>query len=52
MFKTPLIITLVILAIIAASLSQGLVASAFSLLAFTLLFYIESTKINDEPPQN
>jgi len=52
MFKTPLIITLVILAIIAASFSQGLVASAFSLLAFALLFYIESTKINDEQPKD
>lgn len=42
MFKTPIIISLVMLAVICAVLSQGLIAAAFSLLAFTLLFYVES----------
>lgn len=42
MFKKPVIISLVMLAVLAAILSSGLIASAFSLLAFTLLFYVDS----------
>lgn len=42
MLKTSLIISLVMLAVIAASISQGIIASAFSLLAFTLLFFVDN----------
>jgi len=42
--KAQLIISLVILFVIIAILTEGIVAAAFSLLAFTLVFYFASTQ--------
>jgi len=42
--KTSLIMALVILSILAAIFTHGLIAASFSLLAFTLLFYFVSTQ--------
>ena len=50
MLKTQFLITLVFIAIIIAILSHGIIAAAFSLLAFSLLFYFVSTQKNDKPP--
>ncbi len=50
MFKTKFMITLVFIAIILAILSHGIMAAAFSLLAFSLLFYYVSTQKSDKPP--
>ncbi|WP_166739359.1 hypothetical protein [Psychromonas algicola] len=44
MFKTPIIITLVMLSVIIATLSNGIIAAACSLFAFSLLFYLVSTE--------
>ncbi|WP_170968571.1 hypothetical protein [Psychromonas sp. SP041] len=49
--KAKLIITLVILSILFAILSNGIIAAAFSLLAFSLLFYFVSTQQSDTPPR-
>jgi len=50
--KAQLIITLVILSIILAILSHGIIAAAFSLFAFTLLFYFVSSKASKNQQQD
>jgi hypothetical protein len=44
-------ISLVILSVIAAIFTNGLTAAAFSLLAFSLLFYVASTQQSNKPPR-
>lgn len=49
MLKFRIIISLTIIAIIAAILTQGIVEAAFSLLAFSLLFYLVCSRIIHKP---
>lgn len=51
MLKTQIIISLVMLAVIIATLNHGIIAAAFSLLAFALLFYVTGNQRDDKPPQ-
>jgi len=47
MFKTPIIITLVILSVIIATLNNGIIAAACSLFAFSLLVYLVRSEKKD-----
>jgi len=51
MFKTPIIISLVMLSVIIATFSSGLIAATSCLFAFSLLLYFVSTQQNDKPPR-
>ena len=52
MFKTSIIISLVILSVIIATLNSGMTAAVFSLFAFSLLFYFVLTQKTDIPPSD
>jgi len=52
MFKTPIIITLVMLSVIIATLSHGIIAAACSLFAFSLLFYLVGTQQDDKSSED
>ncbi|MEL0629379.1 hypothetical protein [Psychromonas aquatilis] len=45
--KSPIIISLVIIAIFCAIFTQGIIAATFSLIAFSLLFYFVSTQAHN-----
>jgi len=52
MFKTPIIITLVVLSVIIATLNNGIIAAACSLFAFSLLVYLVRTENKDNSHQD
>jgi predicted membrane protein len=52
MFKAPIIISLVMLSVIIATLSNGIIAAVSSLFAFSLLFYFVSTQKNNKAPRD
>jgi len=51
MFKTPIIITFVMLAVVVATLSHGIISAACCLFAFSLLFYLVATRQDDQSPK-
>lgn len=48
MLKSRIIISLTIMAIITAILTQGIIEATFSLIAFSLLFYLVRSRITQK----